>query len=214
MKKQFLLLIFMIVYSYLFAQEKNDSKKTQLLKYYADFSIYSDYNLSDVNLIWQSDLAFGFKIKRHNLSLGITGGPNMKLYNHYDDNNAFDYLAYDLNYNKWGIFGGNISYQFQINKMESFCRRNIMFYSSILRYVNKHGDNPNSGFWTKQMFHFLIGYSSSRKFSKSFSVGTQILSGLLYNADAYPFKYSNSDNFRINKLFPVIMIKVNVSYEF
>ena len=195
-------------------QEKKDSIKIKSLKYLIDFSVH---NLGNKDRTWQSDLSFGLNFKRHTILIGVTGGPGLILDRHYVNDDYYsgkvDYLSWEQNYTKWGIYGGLLSYQFQFNKMARKSKNCILIYASFSQYNNGFS-YPKS---EKQVFQGLIGYSYIKKTKSAFSFGFQAFAGVFYNVDIIPYTTSYSSKVfysSLNKLFPVLVLKSNISYQF
>ena len=227
MKKTILISILFLFSASVFAQEKIDSVKTKPIKYLVDFSLHnldgfgSQLGDGTGSYSWQSDLTFGINFRRHTILTGISGGPGLSFSNHYVSNNSIDYHSYDPDYSKWGIYGANLSYQFQFNSLSKNSKSSLEFYSSFSRYKNIHDDGyPNDHrIVAKNILQALIGYSYTRKTRSGFAFGFQILAGIFYNIDTtdYPNRpspYPDPSHFEWVKLFPTLMLKPTISYTF
>lgn len=215
MKKLILILLIIVGQGFVFGQEKNDSTKSKL-KYAINFSIHS---LGDVVLDlgafwlqWQTDLSFDLIYKRHTWSTGITGGPGLALSLHAGPN---DCLIYQQDYKRWGVYGINLSYQFQFNKLNRATKSSIIFYISYARYRNTHRLKSDYDYilYEKNLTRCLLGYSFKGNITKKFSIGFNILGGTRYYYDRH--NHPNAPSFRkYYKWLADVMYEPNITYIF
>ena len=204
---------------FVFGQEKNDTTKSKL-KYAINFSIH---NLA-IALAWQSDLSFDLIYKRHTWSTGITGGPGLHLEMHgqggYGPGHN-DYFIYQQDFKRWGVYGINLTYQFQFNKINRATKSSILFYMAYARYRNTSRLKTDVDYrvYTKDMIQCLLGYSFKGKVTKKLSLGFNILGGISYYFDRLDYPNATHDQWssphnKYYKLVPNVMIEPNITYMF
>ena len=219
MKKLILILLIILVQGFVFGQEKNDTTKSKL-KYAINFSIH---NLGNA-ITWQTGLSFDLIYKRHTWSTGITGGPGLHLYMHGQGSlgpGHYDYFEFQQDYQRWGVYGIDLAYQFQFNKINRETKSSILFCMSYSRYRNTHRLKTDVDYEViiKNMAQCLVGYSFKDIITKKLSLGINILGGIRYYYDredcpnANPSPSSSLHN-KYYKLLPNIRLEPNITYTF
>ncbi len=169
MKKLILILLIIVVQGFVFGQNDTltDSKNQITINPSIDNKIHNKLGIA-IYSSRQFDLAWSLIYKRHIFEMGIIFGPTFtfKLHQSGSEAKPYDYLnLYKWDFRKFGIHGGDISYQYIFSSRKHFEQR-IVSFLEISKYkgYNYHRDIPYDPFpsmYSKTQLHLLVGYSFS-----------------------------------------------------
>jgi hypothetical protein len=191
MKHFFLFAVILTLVSSALAQEQKDSAAvSKKSKFGLSYSVFGSGPF-DIALTAQSEIAVNIFLKKHRISAGVLFGPTYYFIPHRTgglvNSKVEFYSLTDVNFDKFAIHGGVISYQYFFS-IKKHLRHSWIVFAEYSKYeifplFSQIPPHPFPSINTKRQMHILTGYSFGVVVSPKFTIELNFMSGAKYYWD-------------------------------